>query len=529
MHSAPGAGVFFDRGNFSMRGIKSVLIVSTLFTLAACGGGGGGGSNNPPPAPPATNAAPTVNAGADATATLPNATVALTGSATDDGPAASLTYQWTANPNTGVTFSAGTSAATNVSFTTAGPYTLTLTVGDGTLTGHDDVVVTVSDAPPPAAAIYPADDDESDQTFHGWAKVANAADVGMDQNRLNDAAAFAQAIPTASIAPGTTVNPGTGMIVRHGQLVHSWGDIDLKLEVKSVTKSMGGILFLRALDQAKVALTGTGVSYLPTFGTPPDANAAQAGLVTLGMLATHTSGFQKDDGNPAAFTALIKNTPGTVWAYSDSGLNWLADVLTTVYQQDLRDLAQTDVWGVLGLNAGGTNNDDVLWRVNLSRPPTRNGAPLQYRELSSGISANANAMARVGLLMLRKGLWKDNKRVLSEAIVAQAHTPLPQNAGLPLVTNRPGERFPNAQTDYGVLWWTNKSKTMPNVPDDAFWAWGLGEELIVVIPSLDLVVVRTGGQATASSAGRTWNDLDWDGDVAVLEPFLNPIVAGTTP
>jgi len=50
-----------------------------------------------------------------------------------------------------------------------------------------------------------------------------------------------------------------------------------------------------------------------------------------------------------------------------------------------------------------------------------------------------------------------------------------------------------------------------------------------VIPSLDLVVVRTGGQATASSAGRTWNDLDWDGDVAVLEPFLNPIVAGTTP
>ena len=70
---------------------------------------------------------------------------------------------------------------------------------------------------------------------------------------------------------------------------------------------------------------------------------------------------------------------------------------------------------------------------------------------------------------------------------------------------------------------------MPNVPADAFWAWGLGEELIVVIPSLDLVIVRNGGQATASSGGRTWNDLDWDGDVAVLEGFLNPIVAATTP
>jgi len=113
--------------------------------------------------------------------------------------------------------------------------------------------------------------------------------------------------------------------------------------------------------------------------------------------------------------------------------------------------------------------------------------------------------------------------------VAQAHTALPENAALPLVTNRPGEKFPNAQTDYGVLWWTNKSGTMPNVPTDTFWAWGLGEELIVVIPSLDLVIVRTGGQATASSAGRTWNDLDWDGDVAVLTGFLDPIVAATTP
>jgi CubicO group peptidase (beta-lactamase class C family) len=513
-----------------MRGLKSVLIASTLLTLAACGGGGGGGgSNNPPPAPPATNAAPSVNAGADATATLPNATVSLTGSATDDGPASSLTYQWTASPATGVTFSADKAAATNVTFTTAGPYTLTLTVSDGTLTGSDQVAVTVSDAPP-AAAVYPADDDDTDPSGnHGWARVNNAADVGMNQDMLNQAATFAQTIPPANIAPNTTVNPGTGMIVRHGQLVHSWGDIDSKFEMKSVTKSMGGILFLLALDQNKVALTGLGTSYMTPFGTPPDENAALAGLITLGMLATHTSGFQKDDGTPTAFTALIKNEPGKTWGYSDAGLNWLADVLTTVNNADLKELAQTNVWDVIGLNKVGQHTDDVQWRTNLSRPPTRNGAPLQYRELSSGISANANAMARVGLLMLRKGLWKDNKRVLSEQIVAQAHTPLPENANLPLVTKRPEEKFPNAQTDYGVLWWTNKSKTMPNVPEDAYWAWGLGEELIVVIPSLDLVIVRTGGQATASSAGRTWNDLDWDGDVAVLEPFLNPIVAGTTP
>ena len=74
---------------------------------------------------------------------------------------------------------------------------------------------------------------------------------------------------------------------------------------------------------------------------------------------------------------------------------------------------------------------------------------------------------------------------------------------------------------------------MANVPADTYWAWGLGEELIVVIPSLDLVIARNGGQAPATEANgaRVWNDAttDWDGDVRVLEPFLNPIVAGTTP
>jgi CubicO group peptidase (beta-lactamase class C family) len=496
-----------------------------MFILAACGGGGGGG-DDPPPAPPAQNARPTVNAGSDATAALPNATVALTGSATDDGPASSLTYQWSSSPDTGVTFSAPTSAASNVTFTAAGTYTLTLTVNDGTQPGTDTLTVVVNAAPTPAQA-WPANDDDSDPTFHGWAKV-DASTVGMTQAGLDAAEDYATTIPAGNIAPGSIVDPGSGMIVRHGQLVHFWGDIDVRKEMKSVTKSMGGTVLGLALDESKVTLSGKGIDYMPTFGTPPADNAANAQLITLAQLATHTSGFEKPDGNPTALTAIIQATPGTQWTYSDAGLNWLADVLTTVYQQDLAALANQKVWSVLGLRGDAVTGDDIRWRVNAQRPPTRDGGTLQHRELASGISANVNAMARVGLLFLRKGDW-NGTRVLSEAFITRVRTPLPENAGLPLVPDRASEKYPNAQTDYGILWWTNKSKTMPNVPEDAFWAWGLGEELIVVIPSLDLVIVRNGGQATANSAGRTWNDLDWDGDVAVLEPFLNPIVAATTP
>jgi CubicO group peptidase (beta-lactamase class C family) len=278
-----------------------------------------------------------------------------------------------------------------------------------------------------------------------------------------------------------------------------------------------------AIDQSKLTLSSKGVDFIPTFGTPPDTNtAAGAPNITIAQLASHTAGFGKDGG----FVAL-EFGPGTTWRYSDGGLNWLADVLTTVYQEDLRALAQRDVWAKLGINNGGANTDDVTWRNSIKRPTTRNGGTLQYRELASGIEANANAMARVGLMFLRKGKWKD-QQILSEAFVTQVQTPLAANAGLTL--NDPAG-FPNAVNDYGVLWWTNKSGTLANVPKDTYWAWGLGEELIVVIPSLDLVIVRNGGQSPSnvSPGARTWNDDNWDGNPAVLAPFLDPIVAATTP
>ena len=65
------------------------------------------------------------------------------------------------------------------------------------------------------------------------------------------------------------------------------------------------------------------------------------------------------------------------------------------------------------------------------------------------------------------------------------------------------------------------------MPTDAFWAWGLGDSLIVVIPSLDLVIARTGNNPDDNTLPN-WRD-DWNGDYTVLAPFLDPIVQATTP
>jgi CubicO group peptidase (beta-lactamase class C family) len=78
--------------------------------------------------------------------------------------------------------------------------------------------------------------------------------------------------------------------------------------------------------------------------------------------------------------------------------------------------------------------------------------------------------------------------------------------------------FTDAPTNYGILWWTNTTGQMTGVPRDAYWAWGLHETFIIIVPSLDLVIARAGNHAWHPASE------DWNANYAVLEPFLTPII-----
>lgn len=93
------------------------------------------------------NVAPTVNAGADQSVTLP-ANANLDGTVTDDGqvnPTPSTTWSKVSGPGT-VTFGNASAVDTTASFSVAGTYVLRLTADDGGLVTSDDVQVTVAAA-----------------------------------------------------------------------------------------------------------------------------------------------------------------------------------------------------------------------------------------------------------------------------------------------------------------------------------------------------------------------------------------------
>jgi len=291
--------------------------------------------------------------------------------------------------------------------------------------------------------------------------------------------------------------------VYRGRVVFTWGDIRERHHIQSATKSIGITALGLALTDGRMRLDDLAHHHHPSLGVPPEENRTTGWLkdIRLIHLAVMTAGFGKDGG----YTNLLC-APGTKWAYSDGGVNWLGECLTLTFQEDLDTLLFRRVFTIIGIT-----RDDLTWRDNIFRPDQIEG--IKRREIGAGISACADAMARIGLLYLREGRWQ-GKSILSRSFVEAIRRVPPAMAGL-AVENDPQERFGGASRHYGLLWWNNADGAVVDAPRDTYWAWGLGDSLIVVIPSLDLVISRIGSA--------------WPGDrkpsyYRLLAPFFGPIV-----
>jgi CubicO group peptidase (beta-lactamase class C family) len=319
------------------------------------------------------------------------------------------------------------------------------------------------------------------------------AEVGLDEAMLAEARDYA------------LTGGGSGFIVRGGAVVMKWGDPAERYDLKSTTKSIGITALGLAIGDGKLKLTDKARDCHPQFGTPPEENATTGWLdeITLLHLATQTAGFEKPGGYGKV---LFK--PGTKWLYSDAGTNWIAECVTLAYRRDVDELMFERVFGPLGIS-----RKDLVWRKNQYRPHAIEG--IARREFGSGISANVDAMARIGYLYRHDGNWRD-QQIIPREFVDAVRTTKREVIGLEELDR---EQHGNASDHYGLLWWNNADGTLEDVPRDASWSWGLYDSLIVVIPSLDLVVARAGKSWERNEAGQHYD---------VLRPFLTPIAAAVT-
>jgi CubicO group peptidase (beta-lactamase class C family) len=102
--------------------------------------------------------------------------------------------------------------------------------------------------------------------------------------------------------------------------------------------------------------------------------------------------------------------------------------------------------------------------------------------IGSGASYTARAAARIGELFLQDGKWNSRQLIEPQWIrqaLSYANSP---------PTIDPGSTVPPV----GLGWWVNAQNFFPSLPEDAALAAGVGHEIVLVVPSLQLVAVRFG-------------------------------------
>ena len=190
--------------------------------------------------------------------------------------------------------------------------------------------------------------------------------------------------------------------------------------------------------------------------------------------------------------------PGACFYYSSGDSNILMALLRDRIEpaQDYTSFPWDSVFDVIGMESAVFETDGVGTFIG-----------------SSYLYATPRDLARWGLLYLSDGLW-DGQRVLPRGWADQAATPNPAFVATcgPTVVDRPNRC--TAEPRYGAHWWTNRpiangevseaEAFWPELPADLYFALGHWGQKIYLVPSLDLVIVRTADDRDGSFSDRTF-------------------------
>ena len=282
---------------------------------------------------------------------------------------------------------------------------------------------------------------------------------------------------------------GHGCVVRKGYLVKAWGRHDARADVASAAKPVYAHLVLKTLENERIACLDERVSaLLPELNHLNDHLGYPDREITWRHLLTQTSGYGVEDW------------PGEAFDYNDLQIALLTDLLVTgVYALPLEHVDQ-HVLEPLFSSAIGCEDEPTMFH---------------HRSLPGRLRISVRDFARFGHLYLSGGRW-GGRRVLSEEAVALAtsspHPPsLPETDGVSAEV-LPGQRTVGARphdslhlNSYSYCWWLNGDlgrgrRLLPSAPEDTYGAFGHGgRHALVVVPSLDLVVVWTGGIRSSSN------------------------------
>ena len=324
-----------------------------------------------------------------------------------------------------------------------------------------------------------------------------------------------------------------GVVVRHGYLVASWGNLQTAVQTASMGKTFTGTCLGLAVDDGLVELddlvwkTWTGEGEL----SHPHKylNEGHHRKITWRHFANMMSGFpdidlSRPDGEQGDSTYnYAHRPPGEEYEYSDGGMWRFTQALTKLWDADLKQLLDERILSHLGVPADRWDwmpakfiHDNLQYPFwpgygrYLDPPWEVNGKAV--RSGPGWVVINAADAARFGYLFLRNRRWKD-RQLISESWVRKTR-------------KRQSRRHrPSGGEDYSLNWWLPGQGVQEARGGNINWQ---AVSRISVIPEYDLVVatIRTNYVArkvvgSAYFGSQYQGDRDWI--FRVIQTIVDPL------
>lgn len=321
----------------------------------------------------------------------------------------------------------------------------------------------------------------------GWRELHDVAQIrekaGMDLPRLEQTFDFTQRC---------SQNGGL-LVVRHGYLVyekyygraHRNANPDMASTGKAVTSIACGIVLKEFHDKIPAGLDQKVFTeqYLPEAFPLDDPRKAD---ITLGQLLCMTAGYHGEGSAPGvvygkvvpltpapgqnihdldmtSIRTVLWTNPGAGYSYSSPAPHIASIVLRHVTGMELQDYVNERLAKPMGWGAWGycLHRGDFLM-------PHANGA--------GSTALHATDALRFAYCLLHNGKWKDQQLVPAD-YVALCNKPSPYNPHCP----------------FSLMFENNSDGHAPGAPRDAYYKSGAGGFGIFVVPSLDIVIYKLGG------------------------------------
>lgn len=304
----------------------------------------------------------------------------------------------------------------------------------------------------PVAAVFPGDT---------WQRVADPTRAGWSKAGLDSVEAAI-----------SKMNSSAMVVVEHGRIVYSYGDLTAQSYLASVRKSILSMLYGIEIARGHIDTAKTLVAlHIDDLGglLPSEKEATVQDLLGARSGVYHIASYAGDFLSEAPPRGSQKH--GTYQLYS----NWDFNVLGTIFEQETKrnifDALQQEL-------AIPIHMQD--FRRDLQK---KEGDSTRSIHPAYPIFLTTRDMARIGLLMLHNGNWNGKQIVPRDWVAKSTHIITP-------VTELNPPRIRHDRVGYGYLWWVFDGPWNAGPYEGTYTGIGAIGQFITVIPKLDIVVAH---------------------------------------